>query len=177
MLEPIPKKTLLDYRKILLLAIAGLTVLFFIEEFFLHEKLPTQEWEGVTINWRGLYFVGSIYLVFYLTFKKILQQDPLISVFYLIAFASLIVLFSELIFQSYLVAKAQYNDEQLFPSHIMFFLANLLIQPLISLAFSVPMAVELRHKNRVLGYVLFLVLGGLFWYLFVYLRLLQGTIF
>lgn len=174
MLDPVPQPSILDHRKLLLYAIAALTALFFLQDF-LRAVVPHRiEVSGSTINIYGLMILVSLGLVFYIMFKKVLAQTPAISVFYLVIMACLVVLFSELIYQSYVMASS--GSEVTTNDRIVFFLIQILLQPIVSLVVSVPLAIELRYKNSLYGTIAFIVLAGIGWYLVVYLKLLNDII-
>jgi hypothetical protein len=171
--EPVPDRTApTDNRKTLLLAIAALTALFFARHF-LRDVLP--QWVNIgegTINVYGLMIFLSMFAVFHFTFKKILSQSPGTSIVYLIAIGCITVLFSELIFQSYVFVAANYSVEQR-SGGLVYFLRNILLQPVISLVIAVPMAVQMKLKSKLLGAIVGFAMIGLFWYLVVYLKLFE----
>jgi hypothetical protein len=89
-----------DHRKLLLISVLVLMALLFVGRFLVYEYLP-ERIPGTSINITGLSIVLSYGFVQYVVFKRILKQDDSTGLFYLIIFGSLIVLFSELIFQTY----------------------------------------------------------------------------
>lgn len=172
-IEPVPGRTApADNRKTLLLAIAALTALFFAQHF-LRNVLPQRVNIGEgTINVYGLMIFLSMFAVFHFTFKNILSQSPGTGIVYLIAIGCITVLFSELIFQTYVFVAADYNAEERIGG-LVFFLRNVLGQSVISLMISIPMAVQMKLKSKLLGAIVGFAMIGLFWYLVVYLKLFE----
>ena len=136
-----------NHRKIILLAIACLTALYFIENL-LHEKLAPFEIAGYKILPAGLFLFGSIALTVYLTLRTVFKKDPTLGFPYLVIMGVVVVFLSELIFQTYVQATWT-GDEA--ADRVFFFFRNLLIMPLLGMVVALQVAVDLKYKNRLLS--------------------------
>ena len=135
-----------DHRKLLLISVLVLTALLFINFFFISEYLP-EHIPDTPINISGLFWVVCIWILFHVVFKRILKQDDTISLAFLTVFGGLIVLFSELIFQTYrLTTIEDISDKEAIRS----FLIAVVGLPLFSSFFAFPTALDLKVKNRAL---------------------------
>jgi hypothetical protein len=139
-----------DHRKLLLICVLVLTAFLFINFFFLRTYLP--EYIGdMRINIPGLLWIAFIWALFHVVFKKILKENDAIGLGYLIVFGALIVLFSELIFQTCRIATDMASDDISSDKEaIKLFFISVLGLPVLSLFFSFPTALDLKYKNRVL---------------------------
>jgi hypothetical protein len=89
-------------------------------------------------------------------FKIILKQDDTISISYLTVFGCLIVLFSEIIFQSYRqVSFSEITNEE----RIRIFLMGVIGMPVLTSILAFKVAVELKYKNRLINTLIFIGIG------------------
>ncbi|MDF2192503.1 hypothetical protein [Paraflavitalea sp. CAU 1676] len=172
MLDPvIQNSTPADNRKLLAVAIASLAILHLVE-FALHGRVPERIGPGeVKINISGLILLVSNYVVFLFTFKKALKDSPQVRLIYLLVFGCLIVFFAEIICQTVRLGLEQAGIGE--TGGLRGALVSILGQPLCSLMVSVPLAIELRYKNKLLATLIFFAIGFLAWYLFIHLGLLE----
>jgi hypothetical protein len=133
-----------DHRKLLLISVLVLTALLFINFLFLYEHLP-ERIPGTPIIISGLFLMVCYEVLFYIVFKRILKQHETISVAYLTIFACLIVLFSEIIFQTYRQTTLSYITNE---DRIRIFLIGVLGLPAFAGILALPIAVDVKYKNR-----------------------------
>jgi len=144
-LKPFP---LPDHRKLLLISVLVLTALLFVNYFFIgeyfEEYIPDLP---VKINIQALFIVAVLWVLFYIVFKRIVKRHDNISVAYLTIFGCLIVLFSELIFQTFRVGEMEYATN---PERLKSFLLGILVTPALATFMAFSTALDLKIKNRVL---------------------------
>lgn len=144
-LKPFP---LPDHRKLLLISVLVLTALLFINYFFIGEYFEEYIPElPIKVNVQGLFVVAVIWVLFYIVFKRIVKQHETVSIAYLTIFGCLIVLFGELIFQTFRVSAMEdvANVERLKS-----FLLGVLVMPALATLMAFSTALDLKIKNRVL---------------------------
>lgn len=162
--NPIPA----DNRKLLVLASVVLASLH-VTEFLLHGFLPERVEVGeAAINIYGLILLASTYLVFRFSFIRILKIAPQVKLVYLVVFGCLVVLFAEIICQ-----MVQFSVDSLKADDIWNAFVKIIGQAAISLMVGLPLAIELRYKNKILATVAFFAIGALCWYLIVYLKVFE----
>ena len=144
-----------DHRKLLLISVLVLTGLLFIDIFLVHTYLP-ERIPNTPINISGLFLVACWWVLFYVVFKIILKQDDTISVSYLTIFGCLIILFSEIIFQSYRqVTFSEITNKE----RIRIFLIGVIGMPVLTSILAFKVAVELKYKNRLINTLIFIGIG------------------
>jgi hypothetical protein len=138
-----------DHRKLLLISVIVLTALFFIDYFFVRENLPDYI-PNTPIKAGGVFLFLCFLGVYYVVFKRILKEDDTISVFYLMVFGLLIVLFSEVIFQFYRATTLEYatNGER-----TLFFIKNVLLASVVSTFWALMMAFDFKYKNPLIRWL------------------------
>ncbi|AEW00828.1 hypothetical protein A4D02_12785 [Niastella koreensis] len=146
-----------DHRKLLLVCVLVLTAILFIDLLLVREYLP-EHIPGTPINVFGLFIIVCWEVLFHVVFRRILKQHDYISVLYLTVFACLIVLFSEILFQTYrqLAFDETYTDQD----RIRIFLIAVIGMPLFAAALAFPVAVDIKYKKRWLTTMLYAVLGA-----------------
>jgi hypothetical protein len=132
-----------------------LTALLFIDLLLLHEFLP-ERIPGTAINISGLFILVCFEVLFYVVFKRILKQHDATSVAYLTIFGCLIVLFSEIIFQTYRQTTLSYLTNE---DRIRMFLTGVLFLSAFAGITAFPVAVDLKYKKRWLTTVLNIGVG------------------
>lgn len=171
-LKPIP---LPDHRRLLLVCVLILTAFLFINFCIIREYLP-EYFANAQIIIPGLLWGGFIWALFQVVFKKILKRNDSVSLAYLTVFGALIVLFSELIFQTYRIATDMASDEILSDKEaVRIFLISVLGLPFVSIFFSFPTALDLKYKNRALTTIVNISIGLLFFFSAPYIaRFVKG---
>jgi len=142
--------------------VLALTALLFIDHFVIFEALAELLPDSRLIL-SGLFLMICYWVLFYVLFKRILKQDEdnKISVGYLTAFACLIVLFSQVIFQSYQQTTiAEITNEH----RIRIFLIGVFGSTGSAGLFALTIALDLRLKNRWVTTLAIVVLGCLFYF-------------
>lgn len=169
-LKPFP---LPDHRKLLLICVLVLTALLFINYFFIgeyfEEYIPDLP---IKVNIQGLFLVVVIWVLFYIVFKRIVKQHDSVSIAYLAIFGGLIVLFSELIFQTFRVSAM---EEMSNFERLKSFLLGTLIMSVLATLMAFSTALDLKIKNRVLITAINIGTAALFYFLGPYvLSFIQG---
>lgn len=160
-LKPFP---LPDHRKLLLICVLVLTAFLFINFCIIREYLP-EYFPNAQMIIPGILWGGFIWLLFHVVFKRILKQNDAVSLTYLTVFGALIVLFSELIFQTYRIATDMVSEEILSDKEaVRMFLMSVLGLPFVSIFFSFPTALDLKYKNRALTTIVNISIGLLFYF-------------
>jgi len=121
-----------------------LTALLFLDFLVLHEYLP-ERIPGTPIVISGLFLMVCYEVLFYIVFKRILKQHDTISMAYMTIFGCLIVLFSEIIFQTYRQTTFSYITNE---DRIRVFLIGVLSQSAFAGILALPIAVDVKYKNR-----------------------------
>ncbi|OQP65205.1 hypothetical protein A3860_16155 [Niastella vici] len=153
-----------DHRRLLLISVLVLTTLLFIDFLILHEFLP-ERIPGTPIVISGLFLFVCYEVLFYTVFKRILKEDDTISVTYLAIFACLIVLFSEIIFQTYRLTTFSYITNE---DRIRIFLIGVLGLSAFAGVLALPIAVDVKYKNRWITTLLNVGVGLAFYFVSPY---------
>jgi hypothetical protein len=149
-----------DHRKLLLISVLVLTALLFIDILLVHEYLP-ERIPDTPINISGLFLVACIWILFYVIFKRILKQHDTIGVVYLTVFGCLIVLFSEIIFQSY--RQIGFTEIIADEDRLRIFLIGVLGVTAFAGMLGFCIAVELKYRKKWLTTLLYVGIGFLFY--------------
>jgi hypothetical protein len=153
-----------DHRKLLLICVLVLTAFLFINFCIIREYLP-EYFPNAQVIIPGILWGGFIWALFHVVFKRILKGNDSVSLAYLTIFGALIVLFSELIFQTCRIATDMASDEILSDNEaVRMFLLSVLGLPIVSVFFSFPTALDLKYKNRALTTIVNIAMGLLFYF-------------
>lgn len=145
-----------DHRRLLLISVAVLTALFFIEYFFLRNEyffLPDGLPEFIPhgpLSVSGVYLYLCFLGIYYVVFKRILKQNDTISVGYLIIFGFLIALFSEVIFRFYVVTTL---SDLTSAERAWVFIKSVLLFSVMSIILALIMAFDLKYKNPLIRWI------------------------
>lgn len=141
-LKPFP---LPDHRKLLLISVLVLTALLFVEFFFIHEYLP-EHIPDTPINITGLYLVVCFGGVQYVVFRKMHKEHPELSLSYLVIFGTLIVLFSEVIFQFF--RQFTFDETYTNAERLRYFFQGVVGLSMVGGFLALMIALEFKLKNR-----------------------------
>jgi hypothetical protein len=162
-LKPFP---LPDHRKLLLIGVLVLTALLFVDYFVIHEYLPGHI-PDTPINITGLYLVVCFGGVLYFVFRKMLKEHQELSVSYLVIFGTLIVLFSEVIFQFF--RQFTFDETYTNAERVRYFFTGVAGLSIAGGFLALMIALEFKLKNRL---VHILIIAGcliLFYYVSPYI--------
>jgi hypothetical protein len=143
-----------DHRRLLLISILVLTALFFIEYFFLRDLLP-EYIPYTSFKANGAFLIICLIGVYFVVFKRIIKQNPELSVGYLIVFGVLIALFSEVIFQVYRLFNFEYSTNA---EKARYFFTAVLAMSAIGSIMAVNVAIDVKYNSR---WINFLVIAGM----------------
>ena len=150
-----------DHRKLLLICVLVLTALLFIDTLLLREYLP-EHIPNTPINISGLYVFVCIEVLFHIVFRRILKQHDIVSVMYLTVFGCLIVLFSEILFQTY--RQTTFDETYTDQDRIRIFLIGVIGMPIFAAALAFPIAIDVKYKKRWLTTLLNVGMGASFYF-------------
>jgi hypothetical protein len=150
-LKPFP---LPDHRKLLLISVLVLTALLFVEYFFIHDNLP-EYIPDTPINITGLYLVVCCGGILYFVFRKMIKEHQELSISYLVTFGTLIVLFSEVIFQFF--RQFTFDETYTNAERVRYFFKGVIGLSIGGSFLALMIALEFKLKNR---FVHILIIAG-----------------
>jgi hypothetical protein len=100
-------------------------------------------------------------------FRRIVKQHDIVGVVYLTVFACLIVLFSEILFQTY--RQTTFDETYTDQDRIRIFLMGVIGMPVFAAAMAFPVAVDVKYKKRWLTTLLNVGIVVLFYFASPYL--------
>lgn len=133
----------------------------FIDELLLREYLP-EHIPDTPINISGLYIVVCFQVLFHVVFRRILKRHDSIGVLYLTVFGCLIVLFSEILFQTY--RQTTFDETFTDQDRIRIFLIGVIGMPILAAAMAFPVAIDVKYKKRWLSTLIFVGIGASFYF-------------
>jgi hypothetical protein len=122
-----------------------LTAASFIDELLLREFLP-EHIPDTPINISGLYIFVCYEVLFQVVFRRIIKRHDIVGAVYLTVFACLIVLFSEILFQTY--RQTTFDETYTDQDRIRIFLIGVIGMPVFAAAVAFPIAIDVKYKKR-----------------------------
>jgi hypothetical protein len=122
-----------------------LTALLFINYFFIGEYFE-EFIPDTPINISGLYLIVCFGSLYYFVFRKMLKEHPQLSIAYLVVFGTLIVLFSEMIFQFY--RQFTFDETYTNAERIRYFFTGVVGMSIGGSFLALMIALEFKLKNR-----------------------------